>query len=77
MLGLRDLDRKDRELIKDWIYEGIHAGKEISGEILNWMMRGVPKTATEIMERIEEIFDPEGNKMGTKTIQQTINKGTE
>ena len=43
MIGIRDLDRKDRELIKDWIYEGIHAGKEISGEILNWLMRGAPK----------------------------------
>ena len=30
MMGMKDLDRKDRELIKDWIYEGIHAGKEIS-----------------------------------------------
>ena len=33
MMGMKDLDRKDRELIKDWIYEGVHAGKEISGEI--------------------------------------------
>ena len=46
MMGMRDLDRKDRELIKDWIYEGVHAGKEISGEILNWIMRGAPKTIT-------------------------------
>ena len=44
MMGMKDLDRKDRELIKDWIYEGIHAGKEISGEILNWVMRGAPNT---------------------------------
>ena len=22
MMGMKDLDRKDRELIKDWIYEG-------------------------------------------------------
>ena len=35
MMGMKDLDRKDRELIKDWIYEGVHAGKEISGEILS------------------------------------------
>ena len=33
MMGMKYLDRKDRELIKDWIYEGVHAGKEISGEI--------------------------------------------
>ena len=54
MVGMKDLDRKDRELIKDWIYEGIHAGKEISGEILNWLMRGAPKTITEVTSRLEK-----------------------
>ena len=42
MIGMKGLDIKERELLKDWIYEGIHAGKEISGEILNWVMRGAP-----------------------------------
>ena len=62
MIGMRDLDRKDRELINDWIYEGIHAGKEISGEILNWLMRGTPKTVAEITGLTEEeIFETEKN----------------
>ena len=74
MIGMRDLDRKDRELIKDWIYEGIHAGKEISGEILNWLMRGAPKTIAEVTGRIEEMFDSEGKEIGSKTIQQTVKK---
>ena len=39
-----------------------HAGKEISGEILNWIMRGGPKTITEITSRLEELFDDKGNK---------------
>lgn len=77
ILGMRDLDRKDRELIKDWIYEGVHAGKEISGEILNWLMRGAPKTIAEITGRIEEMFDSEGNQTGSKTIQQTVTKTAE
>ena len=77
MIGMRDLDRKDRELIKDWIYEGIHAGKEISGEILNWLMKGTPKTIAEITGRIEEMFDNEGNLAGSKTIQQTVTKKAE
>ena len=77
MMGMKDLDRKDRELIKDWIYEGVHAGKEISGEILNWVMRGAPKTITEITGRIEEMFDSEGKQIGSKTIQQTVKKTTE
>ena len=77
MIGMRDLDRKDRELIKDWIYEGIHAGKEISGEILNWLMRGAPKTIAEITGRIEEMFDSEGNQTGSKTIEQTVKKTAE
>ena len=53
IMGMKDLDRKDRELIKDWIYEGVHAGKEISGEILNRVMRGAPKTITEVTSRLE------------------------
>ena len=76
MMGMRDLDRKDRELIKDWIYEGIHAGKEISGEILNWIMRGTPKTITEVTSRIEEMFDAEGIETGSKMVKQNITKGS-
>lgn len=77
MMGMKDLDRKDRELIKDWIYEGIHAGKEISGEILNWVMRGAPKTITEITGRLEEMFDAKGQEIGSKSIKQTITRGVE
>ena len=54
MIGMIGLDIKERELLKDWIYEGVHAGKEISGEILNWVMRGAPKTITEVTSRLEE-----------------------
>ena len=60
MIGMRDLDRKDRELIKDWIYEGVLAGKEISGEILNWVMRGAPKTITVVTSRLEELLTTTG-----------------
>ena len=74
MMGIRDLDRKDRELLKDWIYEGVHAGKEISGEILNWITRGIGKNITEITGRLEELFDEGGNLTGTKQIQQTVTK---
>ena len=77
IMGMRDLDRKDRELIKDWIYEGVHAGKEISGEILNWLMRGAPKTITEVTSRLEEMFDANGNEKGSKTVKQTTTKGAE
>ena len=66
MIGMKGLDIKERELLKDWIYEGIHAGKEISGEILNWVMRGAPKTITEVTSRLEEMFDSEGKQTGTK-----------
>lgn len=75
MMGMKDLDRKDRELIKDWIYEGVHAGKEISGEILNWIMKGTPKTITEVTSRLEELFDAKGNETGSKMVKQTITKG--
>ena len=75
MMGMKDQDRKDCELIKDWIYEGVHAGKEISGEILNWMMRGAPKTITEVTSRLEEMFDAKGNETGSKMVKQTITKG--
>ena len=77
MIGMKGLDIKERELLKDWIYEGVHAGKEISGGILNWMMRGAPKTIAEITGRIEEMFDGEGTQIGSKTIQQTVTKTTE
>ena len=76
MIGMKGLDIKERELLKDWIYEGIHAGKEISGEILNWVMRGAPKTITEITSRLEEMFDAEGNEAGSKMVKQTITKGS-
>ena len=75
MMGMKDLDRKDRELIKDWIYEGIHAGKEISGEILNWLMRGAPKTITEVTSRLEEMFDARGNETGSKMVKRQIQAG--
>lgn len=76
MIGMTGLDIKERELLKDWIYEGVHAGKEISGVILNWVMRGAPKTITEVTSRLEEIFDEKGIETGSKTIQQTITKGS-
>lgn len=74
MIGMKGLDIKERELLKDWIYEGVHAGKEISGEILNWVMRGAPKTITEITSRLEEMFDEKGIQTGSKTVKQTITK---
>ena len=76
MIGMKGLDIKERELLKDWIYEGVHAGKEISGEILNWVMRGAPKTITEVTSRLEEIFDEKGIETGSKTVKQTITKGS-
>lgn len=77
MMGMKDLDRKDRELIKDWIYEGIHAGKEISGEILNWVMKGTPKTITEVIGRLEEMFDAQGQEIGSKSIKQTVTRSVD
>lgn len=76
MIGMTGLDIKERELLKDWIYEGVHAGKEISGEILNWVMRGAPKTITEVTSRLEELFDAKGNETGSKMVKQTITKGS-
>lgn len=76
MIGMKGLDIKERELLKDWIYEGVHAGKEISGEILNWVMRGAPKTITEVTSRLEEMFDEKGIETGSKTVKQTITKGS-
>ena len=76
MIGMGGLDIRERELLKDWIYEGVHAGKEISGEILNWIMRGAPKTITEVTSRLEEMFDAEGNETGSKMVKQTITKGS-
>lgn len=76
MIGMKGLNIKERELLKDWIYEGIHAGKEISGEILNWVMRGAPKTITEVTSRLEEMFDEKGIETGSKTVKQTITKGS-
>lgn len=76
MIHTRDMDRKDRELLKDWIYEGVHAGKEISGEVLNWMTRGIGKNVKDISGKIEEWFDGEGNVTQTKTThnERTIKK---
>ena len=59
------------------LFRSIHAGKEISGEILNWVMRGTPKTITEVTSRLEEIFDAKGNETGSKIVKQTITKGAE
>lgn len=69
LVDLRDLDRKDKELLKDWIYEGIHAGKEISGEVLNWMTRGAGKNVQEVAGKIEEWFNSKGEVTMTKTTQ--------
>ena len=69
--------KSSKEKFRVWIYEGVHAGKEISGEILNWVMRGAPKTITEVTSRLEEMFDEKGNQIGSKTIQQTVRKTTE
>lgn len=76
MMGIRDLDRKDQELLKDWIYEGVRAGKEISGEIMNWMTRGTGKQITTVAGKIEEMFNGEGESIGTKTVQEQVTKTT-
>lgn len=76
-LGERDLDRKEEELLKDWIYEGVHAGKELSGEVLNWLSRGVGKNVTEISGKLEEIFNSEGKHIKTKSTQQTVTRKVE
>ena len=73
-VNLKDLDRKEQELLKDWIYEGVHAGKEISGEIMNWLSRGLEKNVTTIAERIEKMFNKKGQQIGSKSIQETIKK---
>lgn len=71
MLGNRDLDRRDEELLKDWIYEGVNAGKQISGEIINWMSRGGVKTVTTVASKIEEMFNGKGQQIGTKVTEGT------
>lgn len=76
MIGMKGLDIKESELLKDWIYEGVHAGKEISGEILNWVMRGTPKTITEVTNKIKEMLDAKGIGTGSETLEQTITKGS-
>ena len=43
--------------------------------ILNWVMRGAPKTITEVTSRLEELFDAKGNETGSKMVKQTITKG--
>ena len=69
LVDMRDLYRKEQELLKDWIYEGVHAGKEISGEVLNWMTRGIGKNVQEVAGKIEEWFNSEGKVTMTKTTQ--------
>ena len=49
---------------------------EQDGEILNWVMRGTPKTITEVTSRLEEMFDEKGIEKGSKTVKQTITKGS-
>ena len=77
MIGMRDLDRKEQELLKDWIYEGVHAGKEISGEIMNWLSSGIGKNVTTVAGRIEKMFNGKGQQIGSKSIQETIKKAIE
>lgn len=72
----RDLTRREEELLKDWIYEGVRAGKEISGEVLNWLTRGIGKNVTEVSGKIEEIFNSEGKLIKTKTTQNQSTKTT-
>ena len=76
-VNLKDLDRKEQELLKDWIYEGVHAGKEISGEIMNWLSRGIGKNITTVAGRIEKMFNGKGQQIGSKSIQETIKKAVE
>lgn len=71
MLGLGHLDNESERLLKDWIYEGVNAGKQISGEILNWITRGGSSTVVTVSKKIKEIFDRKGNK--TRTV---IDSGT-
>ena len=77
MIGMKELDIKERELLKDWIYEGVHAGKEISGEIMNWLSRGIGKNITTVAERIEKMFNGKGQQIGSKSIKETTKKAVE
>lgn len=73
-IGERNLDLKEEELLKDWIYEGVNAGKQISGEVLNWMTRGVGRNVTEMSAKLEEMFNGKGEQIGTKSVQQQVNR---
>ena len=44
-------------------------GKEISGEVLNWITRGAGKNVQEVAGKIEEWFNSEGEVTMTKTTQ--------
>lgn len=77
LVNIKGLDLREQELLKDWIYEGVHAGKEISGEIMNWLSRGIGKNVTTVAGRIEKMFNGKGQQIGSKSIQETIKKAIE
>ena len=70
-----NLDIREKEFIKDCIFGGVHAAKEISGEIMNWIMRGAPKTFESVKQVIEKKFNGKGTPTGTREVIETVTGG--
>nr|UCS96099.1 MAG: replication initiation protein [Microviridae sp.] len=50
-LGKENIRQQDEKILQDWIYKSITAGTQISGEIQNWMSRGISKGIQTITQK--------------------------
>ena len=69
-ISLKDLDRKEKELIKDWIYQGVHAGVALLEGVTDIVkIKALIKAAS---KGLKEVITKRGRKNEGEWTEETI-----
>lgn len=69
-ISLKDLDRKEKELIKDWIYQGVHAGVALLEGVTDIVkIKALIKAAS---KGLKEVITKHGRKNEGEWTEETI-----
>ena len=69
-ISLKDLDRKEKELIKDWIYQGVHAGVALLEGVTDIVkVKALIKAAS---KGLKEVITKRGRKNEGEWTEETI-----
>ena len=69
-VNIKDLDRKEKELLKDWIYQGVHAGVALLEGVTDIVkVKALIKAAS---KGLKEVITKHGKKDKGEWTEETI-----